>query len=158
MLAIPSNFIRIICSSDGQSIFDILKIVFSTASHALLFLSVGRRNPFREYNGPQIKCRFGRRIYTPTLPARKEAMARPGPETNHSLIGPISPPERIFNGLVICRHKVIDLRMLYPILVVEYGPKIAHIVRVYLEGAGFKATHAETGRDALASALRRKFS
>ena len=46
--------------------------------------------------------------------------------------------------------------MLYPILVVEDDPKIAHIVRVYLEGAGFKATHAETGRDALASALAEK--
>ena len=39
--------------------------------------------------------------------------------------------------------------MLYPILVVEDDPKIAHIVKVYLEGAGFRVTHSGLGKDAL---------
>ncbi len=46
--------------------------------------------------------------------------------------------------------------MLYPILVVEDDPKIAHIVRVYLEGAGFRVLHAERGKDALEMALKEK--
>jgi DNA-binding response OmpR family regulator len=46
------------------------------------------------------------------------------------------------------------LSMLYPILVVEDDPKIAHIVRVYLEGAGFRVVHAERGKDALDAALK----
>jgi DNA-binding response OmpR family regulator len=44
--------------------------------------------------------------------------------------------------------------MLYPILVVEDDPKIAHIVRVYLEGAGFRVVHVERGKDALEAALK----
>jgi two-component system OmpR family response regulator len=44
--------------------------------------------------------------------------------------------------------------MLYPILVVEDDPKIAHIVKIYIEGAGFRAVHAERGKDALEAALR----
>jgi len=44
--------------------------------------------------------------------------------------------------------------MLFPILVVEDDPKIAHIVRVYLEGAGFRVIHAERGKDALEAALK----
>jgi two-component system OmpR family response regulator len=46
--------------------------------------------------------------------------------------------------------------MLYPVLVVEDDPKIAHIVRVYLEGAGFRVIHAGGGADAVAAALREK--
>jgi DNA-binding response OmpR family regulator len=46
--------------------------------------------------------------------------------------------------------------MLYPILVVEDDPKIAHIIRVYLEGAGFRVEHVERGKDALAAAARQK--
>ena len=46
--------------------------------------------------------------------------------------------------------------MLYPILVVEDDPKIAHIVRVYLEGAGFRVRHVERGGNALAAALEEK--
>ncbi len=44
--------------------------------------------------------------------------------------------------------------MLYPILVVEDDPKIARIVRVYLEGAGFRVVHVERGKDALDTALK----
>ena len=36
--------------------------------------------------------------------------------------------------------------MVYPILVVEDDPKIAHIVKVYLEGAGFRVIHVDRGR------------
>jgi two-component system OmpR family response regulator len=62
------------------------------------------------------------------------------------------------NFLLSCKgkDKVIDLAMLYPILVVEDDPKIAHIMRVYLEGAGFRVEHADRGRDALAAAEREK--
>lgn len=44
--------------------------------------------------------------------------------------------------------------MFYPILLVEDDSKIAHIVKVYLEGAGFRVVHAERGKDALAAATR----
>ncbi|OPY74284.1 MAG: Transcriptional regulatory protein SrrA [Syntrophorhabdus sp. PtaU1.Bin058] len=46
--------------------------------------------------------------------------------------------------------------MLYPILVVEDDPKIAHIVKVYLEGAGFRVIHSEHGKDALDAARKEK--
>ncbi len=46
--------------------------------------------------------------------------------------------------------------MLYPILVVEDDPKIAHIVKVYLEGAGFRIVHAGQGKDALEAAKKEK--
>jgi len=46
--------------------------------------------------------------------------------------------------------------MLYPILVVEDDPKIAHIVKVYLEGAGFRIVHAGLGKDALEAAKKEK--
>ncbi|MDD5244125.1 MAG: response regulator transcription factor [Syntrophorhabdaceae bacterium] len=46
--------------------------------------------------------------------------------------------------------------MLYPILVVEDDPKIAHIVKVYLENAGFRVTHSERGKDALEAAQNEK--
>jgi DNA-binding response OmpR family regulator len=44
--------------------------------------------------------------------------------------------------------------MVYSILVVEDDPKIARIVRVYLEGAGFRVVHADKGKDALDAALK----
>jgi DNA-binding response OmpR family regulator len=44
--------------------------------------------------------------------------------------------------------------MVYPILVVEDDPKIARIVKVYLEGAGFRVVHVERGKDALDAALK----
>ncbi|HEY3275690.1 MAG TPA: response regulator transcription factor [Syntrophorhabdaceae bacterium] len=46
--------------------------------------------------------------------------------------------------------------MLYPILIVEDDPKIARIVRVYLEGAGFRVVHAERGKEALDAARKEK--
>jgi DNA-binding response OmpR family regulator len=46
--------------------------------------------------------------------------------------------------------------MLYPILVVEDDVKIARIVKVYMEGAGFRVVHAERGKDALEAAHREK--
>ncbi len=42
--------------------------------------------------------------------------------------------------------------MLYPILLVEDDPKIARIVKVYLEGAGFRIVHADCGKAALEAA------
>mgnify|MGYP001328527926 CR=1 FL=1 len=42
--------------------------------------------------------------------------------------------------------------MFHPILVVEDDPKIAHIVKVYLEGAGYRVVLAQGGRDALEAA------
>jgi two-component system OmpR family response regulator len=44
--------------------------------------------------------------------------------------------------------------MLYPVLLVEDDQKIAHIVKVYLEGAGYRVVHAETAGDGLALALK----
>jgi DNA-binding response OmpR family regulator len=44
--------------------------------------------------------------------------------------------------------------MLYPILIIEDDAKIAQIVKVYLEGAGFRVVHAERGDDALARVAR----
>ncbi len=44
--------------------------------------------------------------------------------------------------------------MIRPILVVEDDKKIAKVVRVYLEGEGYRVTHAETGRAAIAEALK----
>lgn len=46
--------------------------------------------------------------------------------------------------------------MLYPILIVEDDPKIAHIVKVYLEGAGFRVVHSGLGKDALEAAKKEK--
>lgn len=42
--------------------------------------------------------------------------------------------------------------MLYPILIVEDDPKIANVVRVYLENAGFLVVVTEKGKEALALA------
>jgi len=44
--------------------------------------------------------------------------------------------------------------MIHSILVVEDDRKIANIVKVYLEGAGFRVVHAETGKDAIGFALK----
>ncbi len=44
--------------------------------------------------------------------------------------------------------------MLYPILVVEDDPKIGHIVKAYLEGAGYRVLRAEQGKDALETAQK----
>jgi len=44
--------------------------------------------------------------------------------------------------------------MVHSILVVEDDRKIANIVKVYLEGAGFRVVHAETGKDAIGFALK----
>jgi DNA-binding response OmpR family regulator len=46
--------------------------------------------------------------------------------------------------------------MVYPILVVEDDPKIAHIVKVYLEGAGFRVIHVDRGAQALEEARKEK--
>ena len=46
--------------------------------------------------------------------------------------------------------------MVYPILVVEDDPKIAHIVKVYLEGAGFRVIHVDRGTQALEEVKKEK--
>jgi DNA-binding response OmpR family regulator len=46
--------------------------------------------------------------------------------------------------------------MLYPVLVIEDDPKIARIVKVYLEGAGFRVLHFDHGKDAVEAALKEK--
>jgi two-component system OmpR family response regulator len=46
--------------------------------------------------------------------------------------------------------------MLYPILVVEDDLKIARIVKVYLEGAGFRVVHSDRGKEALEAAHNEK--
>jgi len=46
--------------------------------------------------------------------------------------------------------------MVYPILVVEDDPKIAHIVKVYLEGAGFRIIHVDHGAQALEEVRKEK--
>jgi DNA-binding response OmpR family regulator len=48
--------------------------------------------------------------------------------------------------------------MLHPILVVEDDRKIARVVKVYLEGEGFKVVTAESGKDALAFAMKEPLS
>ncbi|GAB4416046.1 MAG: response regulator transcription factor [Thermodesulfovibrionales bacterium] len=44
--------------------------------------------------------------------------------------------------------------MIHPVLIVEDDRKIAKVVEVYLEGAGFRVVHFEKGRDAIESALK----
>ena len=44
--------------------------------------------------------------------------------------------------------------MLRPILLVEDDGKIAKVVKVYLEGAGYRVIHAEKGRDAVDAARK----
>lgn len=42
--------------------------------------------------------------------------------------------------------------MVFPILIAEDDPKIANVVRVYLENDGYRVVHAEKGREVLALA------
>ena len=44
--------------------------------------------------------------------------------------------------------------MIHPILVVEDDRKIANIVKVYLEGAGFRVVNAERGKEAIELAVK----
>jgi DNA-binding response OmpR family regulator len=46
--------------------------------------------------------------------------------------------------------------MIRPILVVEDDKKIARIVKIYLEEAGYRVMHVEKGKDAIASAAKEK--
>ncbi len=46
--------------------------------------------------------------------------------------------------------------MVQPILVVEDDRKIAKVVKVYLEGAGYRVVHKEKGREAVEAALNEK--
>ncbi len=46
--------------------------------------------------------------------------------------------------------------MVYPVLVVEDDPKISRIVKVYLEGAGYRVVQAGTGKDALEAAQKER--
>ncbi|MEK6693135.1 MAG: response regulator transcription factor [Nitrospirota bacterium] len=48
--------------------------------------------------------------------------------------------------------------MIHPILIVEDDRKIARVVKVYLEGEGFRVTLAERGREALELASRESIS
>jgi len=43
-----------------------------------------------------------------------------------------------------------------PILIVEDDSKIAKVVKVYLEGAGYRVVHADKGKDAIEAALRER--
>ncbi|MDA8104108.1 MAG: response regulator transcription factor [Nitrospiraceae bacterium] len=44
--------------------------------------------------------------------------------------------------------------MLRPILLIEDDRKIARVVKIYLEGAGFRVIHAETGKEAAGAAAK----
>lgn len=44
--------------------------------------------------------------------------------------------------------------MIRPVLVVEDDKKIARVVKIYLEEAGFRVIHVEKGKDAIESALK----
>ena len=44
--------------------------------------------------------------------------------------------------------------MINPILVIEDDKKMAHVVKAYLEGAGYRVRHFEKGRDAVNYALK----
>lgn len=46
--------------------------------------------------------------------------------------------------------------MAHPILIVEDDPKIAHIVKVYLEGAGYRVVSVDRGKNALDTAGKEK--
>lgn len=46
--------------------------------------------------------------------------------------------------------------MIQPILLIEDDSKIAKVVKVYLEGAGYRVVHADKGKDAVEAALREK--
>lgn len=44
--------------------------------------------------------------------------------------------------------------MVFPVLVVEDDPKIANVIRIYLENAGYRVIHVVKGRDALSLAAK----
>src|SRR4030042_4160197 len=44
-------------------------------------------------------------------------------------------------------------KVVYPILLVEDDRKIARVVQIYLEGAGFKVVHFEKGKEAIKHSL-----
>ena len=46
--------------------------------------------------------------------------------------------------------------MIRPILVIEDDKKIARVVKIYLEEAGYRVIHAEKGKDAILSATKEK--
>jgi DNA-binding response OmpR family regulator len=46
--------------------------------------------------------------------------------------------------------------MIEPVLLVEDDRKIAKVVKVYLEGAGYRVVHVEKGRDAIEAAIKEK--
>ncbi|MDA8077597.1 MAG: response regulator transcription factor [Nitrospiraceae bacterium] len=46
--------------------------------------------------------------------------------------------------------------MLQPILLIEDDKKIARVVKVYLEGAGYRVVHAEKGKDGLNAAVKER--
>jgi len=46
--------------------------------------------------------------------------------------------------------------MLQPILLIEDDRKIARVVKVYLEGAGYRVVHAERGKDGIAAAEKER--
>jgi two-component system OmpR family response regulator len=46
--------------------------------------------------------------------------------------------------------------MLVPIIVIEDDAKIARVVKIYLEGAGYRVLQAATGKEALAAATRER--
>jgi DNA-binding response OmpR family regulator len=50
----------------------------------------------------------------------------------------------------------IQLEIIYPILVVKDDPKIAHIIKVYLQGAGSRVIHVDRGTQALEEARKEK--
>jgi DNA-binding response OmpR family regulator len=46
--------------------------------------------------------------------------------------------------------------MIQPILLIEDDPKIAKVVKVYLEGAGYRVVYADKGKEAIDAALKEK--
>jgi two-component system OmpR family response regulator len=46
--------------------------------------------------------------------------------------------------------------MIRPVLVIEDDKKIARIVKIYLEEAGYRVTHTDKGKDGIASAAKEK--
>ena len=44
--------------------------------------------------------------------------------------------------------------MIHPVLLVEDDKKIAKVIKVYLEGAGYRVTHVDKGSDAIEAALK----
>ena len=59
-------------------------------------------------------------------------------------------------GVVPATILLYNYVMVYPVLIVEDDPKIAHIVKVYLEGAGYRVVHVDRGKDALEAVNKEK--